>query len=489
MARAANPSRHSRAPNFLILMTDDQSWLHTGYAGDPVISTPNIDSIAEQGVIFDHAFCSASSCAPSRASTLTGRNFWELEEGANLFGLVKEQSAVLPYILGRHGYHCGYTGKGYGPSAREQRDLFDPAGPRRILLRETKPYQFNKHHAFDWNYSKSFEVFLKQKPDDKPFYFWCGFIEPHLPYDNGSGKRAGLDPANVILPPYVPDNAVSRRFFLDYSLEIQHVDDHIGRMLSLLKAHGQLDNTLIIFTSDNGMALPRAKGNCYDWGTRVPFAVRWGDRVPPARQVTDHVILPDIAPTLLEAAGVPIPPAMTARSFLPVLLSDKDGRIDPARDHSFFGKERHNADAIHPMRAIRTDDYLYIYNFNPGKPHRFSLSKPPPPISEPHAKFLTRVTPAGYIIRLRNEPGIRPYYDAAYGSRPQEELYDIRQDPYQLTNLAASETHAAVKRRLKMTLFAHLETTADPRASGNGDVFNAYARKHHPRLQERGTNE
>ena len=157
----------------------------------------------------------------------------------------------------------------------------------------------------------------------------------------GSGAKGGIDPAKVVVPPYLPDNEVVRNDIADYYLAAQAFDHAAGEALASLENTGELDNTLVVMSGDNGWPFPRCQATCYDTSTHQPLAVRWGARVKPGRVVEDFVSLADLAPTFLEAAGLAPPKEMTARSFLNVLLSEKRGRVDQARDHTLTGMERH----------------------------------------------------------------------------------------------------------------------------------------------------
>jgi len=232
---------------------------------------------------------------------------------------------------------------------------------------------------------------------------------------------------------------------------------------------GELDNTLVVMTGDNGMPFPRCKSNLYDLGTNVPLAVRWPSRAAGGRVVEDFISLSDLAPTFLEAAGLKATKEMTGRSFLDILSSGKSGRVDPKRDRVFTGMERHTrrrAGGVgYPMRALRTHDYLYIRNFKPdrwpaGDPERYGDIDGSPTKS--------------YMMEHRNDAKVKRLFELAFGKRPAEELYDLRKDPGQLDNVAGEAEYAAVRKRLGNELTAELKATGDPRVLGKGDVFDEY---------------
>ena len=462
---AAAPKR----PNLLFCITDDQSWLHTGAYGDPVVSTPAFDRIAREGVRFDHAYCAAPSCTASRGGICTGQHIWRLGEGANLWGTLPAKFPVYPDLLEAAGYHVGFTGKGWGPgNVTAGGRTRDPAGPAYRKIRCKPPKAI-----WPYDYAANFDAFLDARKPGQPFCFWYGAYEPHGPYDNGIGARSGLRAQDVQLPPFIPDTPGVRSYFLDYYFEIQYADQHLARMLAALEKAGELDNTIVIATGDNGVPIPRAKCNLYDYGTRMPFVVRWGARCKPGRVVDDLVSHCDVAPTFLEAAGVPVPKAMTGRSFLDVLLSTRQRRVDPARTEVLTGREGH---VYHyPMRAIRTHDHLYIRNYEPDRAAAQPGAQPPEPWPlDRWDEAAARLNPYQLLVKMREHPRVAPLFDQAFGKRPAEELYDVRQDPCQLTDLAADPAHAKTRDALAARLTARLKATGDPRETGGPVLFESY---------------
>lgn len=431
----------STRPNILFAISDDQSFAHTSAAGDPVVRTPTFDRIAAEGVRFAHAFCNSPSCTPSRGAILTGQECYRLEEGVNLWGSLPAKFQTYPDLLEAAGYHVGYTRKGWGPGSLEAGGRSrNPAGPR-----------------FD-----DFRSFHAASPEDAPFCFWFGSTDPHRGYEKGSGLASGLRLDDVTVPDFLPDVPEVRSDILDYYFEIQRFDRQLGEIVSFLEERDQLANTVVIVTSDNGMPFPRAKADLYDFGSRVPLAVRWPERVPSGRVVSDFVSLVDVAPTILEAAGLRPLPEMTGRSFLDVLASGNQGRVDPARDQVVLARERHTpwrAGRVgYPMRAIRTDGYLYIRNLEPD---RWPAGDPP---------IFGEVDPSPTKDVVREREGTADfgqYFQAAFAKRPPEELYDNALGSSQISNSAGSDSLATVQQSLAERLDEHLLATSDPRALGH----------------------
>ncbi len=453
-------------PNILLCISDDQSWLHAGAYGDKVVKTPHFDRIARQGVLFTRAFCAAPSCTPSRSALLTGQDIWRLERGGVLFGALPAKFKVYPRLLEDSGYTVGFTGKGWAPGNYKAggRDA-DPTGNSYMKRRNIEQ---PGDRISRWDYAGNFEDFLKDREPGQPFCFWYGAWEPHRPYESGVGLRAGGNPEEVVVPEFLLDTPEIRKDILDYYFEIEWFDRHLGRMIALLEEAGELENTIIVVTSDNGMPFPRAKSTLYDHGVRMPLAICWGRQVKPGRVVDDLVSLTDLAPTFLEAAGLPVPAEMTGRSLLNILRSDKAGQVDPTRDRIFTALERHAWSrpdgATYPMRALRTAAWLYIRNY---EPQRWPMGDPD--FVSSHMGFYGDVDDGPtktYMIEHQEDPAVATLFQLSFGQRAAEELYDLAKDPCQLRNLAADPAVAEVKQRLRDQLERHLCQTNDPRMQG-----------------------
>ena len=232
-------------PNILFCIADDASWSSFSANGDTVCKTPNFDRVAKEGVRFNFAFCASPSCTPSRGAILTGQAIHRLESGANLWSTLPAKFQTYPDILEHAGYTVGFTRKGWGPGQNGERPR-NPAGP-------------------DF---KSFDAFLKTVPAGKPFCFWFGSHDPHLPvHAKGDGIKEGLKPADVKVPAFLPDFPEVRSDILDYYTRVQRFDRDVGECLKLLEESGRAGNTIVVITSDNGMPFPRGKANLYDSGT------------------------------------------------------------------------------------------------------------------------------------------------------------------------------------------------------------------------------
>jgi N-sulfoglucosamine sulfohydrolase len=499
-ARAAGPSR----PDILFFYADDWGRMASCYA-DParpslsdVINTPHIDRIAREGVKFNHAFFSSPQCTPSRGSIITGSHFWRTGSSAILSGGEWGPDTPNPFLalpkfpelLAREaGYHIDKQHKTlpFTPTRGSGAGAKFPVGP---LLRyglhvsqaKSPEERKQRHEEVVQQTRQTIVRVLAQSGPEKPFFFVFGPINTHRPYARGSGQSLwGIDPDALRgrVPPFLPDVPDVREDLADALGEILALDLMLGVFLEELEKAGRLDNTLVVMTGDNGIpGIPRGKTEMYDLGSAAPLLIRWPARIKPGRSVDDFTTLMDLAPTFLEVAGVTPPATMDGRSLLPQLVATESGLIDRTRDAAIFGRERHVAGARagnlpYPSRAVRTKDFLYIRNF---KPDRWPLGDPfgitettTPDYADLHASTMTTfrdldgsLTKAP-LVTNRQDPRVKPYYERLFGQRPAEELYDLRADPDQLNNVAASPAYAAAKRELAGRLDRVMRETADPR--------------------------
>ena len=437
-------------PNILVIIADDWSYPHAGAYGDKVVKTPTFDRVAREGVLFRNAFAAAPSCTPSRASLLTGRAVHQLVEGGNLWGFLPSRFEVYPDRLESAGYVIGHARKGWGPGNLQAGERArNPAGP-----------QF-----------ASFDEFYKQAPNDRPFCFWFGSTDPHRPYEKGTGAGSGLKAEDVLVPAFLPDTPEVRSDLLDYYYEVERLDREAGAIIAALERAGQLDNTLIVWTADNGLPFPRAKANLYDGGTHVPLAIRLPGNVKGGRTLDDFVVLTDLAPTLLEAAGLKPTPGMTGRSLMTLLA----GQRQPGRDKVFLERERHanvrRGDLSYPARAIRTQDSLYIRNF---RPDRWPAGDPEMYFAVGKFGDIDGSPSKDLLLARQSDPAIAKYFNLATAKRPAEELYDLGKDPGQIDNVAMKAEYARTKKDLRAALDKWMRDTGDPRIATDDDRWDTY---------------
>lgn len=497
-------------PNILFLFADDWGRYASIYSTvdgpgtmNDVVRTPNFDAVAKRGVLFRNAHVNAPSCTPCRSSLLSGQHFWRTGRGAILRGAVWDSSIPsYPLLLRDAGFHIGKSYKVWSPGTPAdapyggQKYSFQKAGGRvndfsenvTRMVESGKELQSAKDELTN-EVRQNFQAFLKARPADAPFCYWYGPTNVHRTWIKGSGKKLwGFDPDSLKgkLPPFLPDVPEVREDLADYFGEIAAWDTCIGVLIDELEKQGLRDNTLIAISGDHGApGFPHGKCNLYGFGTGVSLAIS-GPGVEGGRVVDDFVCLPDLAPTFLEAGGLPAPQVMTARSLWSVLKSKETGLIDSQRTFVITGRERHvenaRADyAPYPQRAIRTKDYVLIINFHPerwplGDPYGLDSA------SAPTADQITKNTRAtlpdedagptkAWLVGQRNSPDWKKHFEWVYGKRPRLELYDLQKDPHETKNVADDPAYQAVVKDYEGRLLAELRRTNDPRLIDDGKYF------------------
>lgn len=473
---AAAPKKDKvRRPNILFFIADDASYHHFSNSGCSWVNTPNFDRVGREGVTFANCYTPNAKSAPSRAVLLTGCYSWQLGEAGNHICHFPEELKVFTEVLDESGYNVAYTGKGWAPGNPGMKD----GKPRQLT---GTPYQKRKtvppaKGINRCDYAANFRDFLNDQEEGKPWFFWFGCHEPHRKYEYGSGVRIGHRKTSDIpeVPAFWPDNETVRNDMLDYGLEIEYFDRQIGLALEELEKKGELENTLIIITADNGMPFPRCKANDYEYANHMPCVMMWKGRLQhPGRTVKDYVSFIDMAPTILDAAGCSgeaqgMQP-MAGKSIVDILLDRQSRKDHKEREEILLGRERDDygrpANQGYPIRALITDGYLYIWNV---KPHLY-------PAGDPVTGYMdVDGSPTKTAILEMNRQDIdRHLWDLSFGIRPEKELYNLIEDPYCMNNLAGRPELQERMDRMERRLKERLIQERDPRMGKDGDVFDRY---------------
>jgi N-sulfoglucosamine sulfohydrolase len=504
------PSR----PNILFAISDDQSFGHTSFDGCKFVNTPAFDRVAREGVSFSNCLAGSPGCAPSRSSIITGRHHWQNEQSGQHGSSWMKKYVPFVDLLGSNGYATGFTGKGVQPFqyARDENDSLWRATDAAGIAHSNICYEsgtLGDERPADKistvNYFENFKYFMDSVKGNKPFFFWYGCHEPHRAFEQDSWKRTNKNLSDVNVPGFLPDHKIVQGDILDYAVEIEWFDLHLQRMLEYLEETGELENTIVIVTSDQGMCFPRAKANCYEYGLHVPLAIRYPKKFPGGRVVNDPVSLTDLAPTILNITKTNhkgmLP--MSGRSILNILKSEKQGVVDESKKYVFAGRERHSSARYlnwgYPQRAIRSKDYLLIWNIKPerwpaGAPQRIKPGSenellPMFGIDENgvhHSEWaFTDIGPGvtkTFIIENWQDENIRPYFDLAVVKRSEFEFFNVKNDPYNLNNLAGNEEYFEIEMKMKKILLQELIKSEDPRVVGpNKEIFDSYVRYMHMR--------
>jgi len=427
-------------PNIIQIIAHDLG-THLG-CYDAGLETPHIDGLAADGVMFTNHHCTAAQCSPARGSITTGL----YPHNNGLVGLtwgwkIDDDIVCMPERLRQAGYSTHLFGTQH-----------ETAGDVSRLGYEAHASTTNRAREVAGDLAQ----WLRAQPssgDDRPFFVSMGTTEPHRPY-----RRDGYpadDPADVTLLPYLPDRPGIRYDIAGLNGLVYAFDEAVGTVREALDDSGLADNTLLIVTSDHGIAMPRAKCTCYDPGTRTTLVMRmpgrWDDGTVHEALLTDC----DVMPTLMELAGAPVDEeSLDGRSFLGLL----DGGDYEPRDHLFTEMSYHGM--YNPMRCIRTDTHKYIRN-----------------LAELPLVFMP--------VDIWEHPGGQEMADEYFSQpRPREELYDLAADPWEQENLAGDEEHEALLCDLAGRVDEWMEESGDPVLTGRYPVSDAHRENMRQRLGE-----
>jgi arylsulfatase A-like enzyme len=416
-------------PNVVLIIADDMAWDDSGTYGNRKVRTPNIDRLAREGLRFSRAFVTISSCSPSRASLITGRYPHNTDAEQLHWPLPPEQVTFVEKLKAA-GYWTAASGKWHlGEAVKDRFNFVDDPGEAGF---QTDP-KTGKMLAQDDSGAAGWIPVMRQRPPDKPFFLWLAALDPHRDYVENSIPNPHR-PADVTVPPYLPDTLEVRQELALYYDEITRLDGNVGKVIAELERQGVAENTLILFISDNGRPFPRAKTTLYESGIRTPLLARW-PRVIRRGGVADGLVSSiDIAPTILQLAGVEIPPTVQGKSFTATLTNPKAF----TRDAIYAEKNWH--DYEDRARAVRTARYKLIRNDYPDLPLTTSADSGRSPTMDA-------------IRRLREMGKLTPEQARIFRTpRPTEELYDVVADPHEFKNLATDPRYAQTLAELREKL-------------------------------------
>ncbi|MDO8684758.1 MAG: sulfatase [Armatimonadota bacterium] len=420
----------NKRPNVLLFISDDHGTDDAGCYGHPVIKTPGMDALARDGVRFTNSFCTTASCSPSRSVILTGlqnhaNGIYGLSPGKDHFQSFANIKS-LPVMLASAGYRTANAGKFH-----------------------TTPEQIYHYQQYIGERKDSPEEIADQcrsliaADDPNPFFLSFCTIEPHRPFIRDGS--APVDPKDVVVPPWLPDIEASRDDLARYYMSIEREDKGLIRLMEILKQTGKLDNTLIIYISDNGSPFPGAKTTLYEPGMRLPCVVRAPGQKKTGIVNNALISWTDITPTILDfAEATPAKAAFHGRSLRPIL----DQTDPPGWDEIYASHTFHEVTMYYPMRVIRTRRYKLIWNIA----HQLEF----PTASD---LWICRTWNA---VRTRKLKTYGQRTVDAYLHRPEFELYDLQTDPWEAKNLAADPAQATLLNELKTKLKTFQENTKDP---------------------------
>ncbi len=419
----------AKAPNIIVFLADDAG-MDFGCYGNKGIKTPHIDRLATLGVRFEHAFLTSPQSSPSRTSMLTGK-FAHTIGTEDLHVPLDTSITMLPEYLRKAGYTTAYALKTHWGDQNNRKFNTSIKG-------SYKPNQGGLTDVFFNNYTSFIE-----KNKTNPFFLWVGFMDPHRPYNKATTPQINR-PQDTTVPAYLVDDPETRDDLADYYNEISRMDSDIGRMIEVLERKGLMDNTVIIFLSDNGMPFPRAKGTLYDSGIQTPLVVYWKNNTPKGTVHSNGLISTiDLAPTILDMAGISTPADMYGASTLPLIKHP----TERGRDYIFSERNWHNCDEY--IRCIRSERYKVIYNAYYELPHgtAYDLS----------------TSPSWYSLKRMQRKGLlEPQQQQVFTSpRAMIEVYDLENDPDELDNVGDLPQHRTEAEKLTRLLVDWQEKTGD----------------------------
>ncbi len=415
---ATKPAR----PNVIVFIADDLGWNDSGPYGNDAVRTPTLDRIAAEGMRFDRATLTCSSCSPSRCSILTGR-YPHNTDAPELHLPLPADQVLVTTPLRKAGYWTAAVGKWHlGNAVTSQVDEVTPSPPERMNTAWIKS--------------------LRERPADKPFFLWAAHLDPHRPY-LPDAVDPPHDPADVIVPPFFPDTPAVRRDLADYYDEVSRFDAHVGEVLAELESQGVADNTIVIVISDNGRPFPHCKTNVHVPGVRTPMLVRWPGVVSPGSVCKSVVSSIDLVPTILEAAGIDATDSHQGVSLMP-LLHDPNKSV---RRHAFAEHNWHDYRAFE--RSVHTEKFCYTRNWLPELPQ----TPPADAVTSPTFRAMQTMRDAG---QLTAEQSICFNVPAAT-----EMLFDVVADPYCVVNLAGLDEYAATVTEMRSALDQWQQETGD----------------------------
>ncbi len=413
-------------PNIIFIIADDLTFRDLSCYGGENVSTPHIDSIADEGMKFSRCFQASAMCSPTRHNIYTG--LYPVKSGAYPNStLAYEGTKSVAHYLGNLGYRVGLTGK---------RHIYpESVFPFEYLAESTEPDL------------AALKDFLGRTSEQPSCTFIC-FNEPHTPWTKGDASQ--FNPDKLVLPPNFVDTPTTRKHLTKYYAEVKQLDDSVGEVISLIDQLNMRDNTLLIFVSEQGIAMPFAKWTCYESGLQSAFLARWPGKIEAGSLSHAMIEYVDILPTFIEVAGGRPEPLLEGESFMPVLLGQRNRHKDFVYALQTTRGITNGSDH-YGIRSIRSDRYRYILNLTPDTPFQNNLTENKGGWTE----FWPTWVEKGKSDAFAKETVHR------YQWRPAEELYDVINDPFELNNLADQKNLRGIKNDLRLRLLRWMDEQGD----------------------------
>ncbi len=427
--------------NIILIIAHDLGQYISPY-GVKTVQTPNLERMAAEGTLFERNFCTSPGCSPSRAAIFTGR--YPHSNGvmglthADFLWRFNEGEKHLAQLLKENGYDTCLLGNWHENNRIDNVGYQTTVSRSDGTLKLSRDLAQNEGHPTALDLAERADFYLEQmKAEDKPFFLYAGIFEPHRPF-NFKGCTPDTQ-KGCWIPPYIPQETAAQKVAAEEEFGamqgcIRRMDEAVGQLLDSMEKHGFKEDTLVLFTSDHGIAMPRAKCSLYDPGIETPL-ILWGGGVRENVRYGQLISNVDYFPTLLDWADVAVPSKIQGDSFYPLLHG---GACEPRKE--IFAEKTYHRD-YDPIRCIRTEKYKYIVNFE------LNVAYDAPSDIQQGAIYRTSI-------------------DKYMGLRPRFELYDLEADPAEQNNLAGDPAHQSVKEGLQQKLAVWMHKTGDPLLDG-----------------------
>ena len=428
-------------PNVLLITADDMDYYSLGVLGCKVPDvTPNMNALAAQGMRFEHAHVTSAICQPCRSVLMTGR--YPHRNGAQGFEPINPDVPTLQESLQAAGYMNGIMAKTEHLMPRSKFCWDSVMGAVKLGAGRNPDLYYEQAKTF----------FEQAKTAGKPFFLMANSQDPHRPYpDSDKDEARGLPKASrcytadeIEVPGFLPQDVPDiKKEIAQYFTAVHRCDEAVGQVLRALKETGLEDDTLVMFLSDNGISTPFAKTNCYEYSTRTPLIVRWPGKVKAGKiNKNDFVSGIDFMPTVLDAVGAKSVDGLDGRSFVPLL----SGKKQKGRDKVFTFITKTAAKNEFPMRSVRTKNFSYIYNAWPDGKKVFVNE------AQSGLTFKAMQSADGSVAERAN----------FFLYRVPEELYNLKDDPYEMKNLIGDPERKGTIDKMRAEMLKMMTSTGDP---------------------------
>lgn len=425
--------RAAEKPNILVILADDCTYSDLSFHGGRNAKTPNLDSLAKQGTIFERAYLGMAMCSPCRSEFYTGR--LPLRNGcAWNQATSRPGTRSIPHFLGNLGYRVGLAGKTHIKPAAAYPFENVPGFDDNCVNDPTRPHDL-----------KGVREFVTR--DAEPFCLVVALTEPHAPWV--MGDATAYPPRSLKLPPYLADTPLTRQSYSRYLAEITYMDGQVGGLLEMLEQTGRAKDTLVLFSSEQGAQFPGCKWTNWDSGLHTSIVARWPGVVPAGRRTPALVQYADVLPTFIDlAGGRPDPAVFDGASFAAVLR----GQSDKHREFVYGMHNNYPEGPPYPIRSIGDGEWRYIRNLSPEKIY-----------IEKHLMGRTEHNPywGSWVFSSTENPRHLNLVER-FIRRPAEQLYHTAGDRFEMKNLAGDPAHAATQARLAAALDTCLKDQLDP---------------------------